>query len=90
MENSFIPYEKALSILGEHKGDFPIESKDLEDCIGTYLAEDLIADRDFPPFESYWGKTKNVPISVSQRICFNVDYGIIRCPSYSGSTSSPI
>ena len=51
MENTFIPYEKALSILEEHKGDFPIESRKLEDCIGTYLAEDLVADRDFPPFD---------------------------------------
>ncbi len=51
MENTFIPYEKALSILEEHKGNFPIESRDLEECIGAYLAEDLIADRDFPPFD---------------------------------------
>ena len=51
MENTFIPYEKALSILEEHKGDLPIESRKLEDCIGTYLAEDLVADRDFPPFD---------------------------------------
>lgn len=51
MENTFIPYEKALSILGEHIGDFPIESRNLEDSIGAYLAEDLIADRDFPPFD---------------------------------------
>lgn len=51
MENTFIPYEKALSILEEHKGDFPIESRNLENCIGAYLAEDLIADRDFPPFD---------------------------------------
>jgi molybdopterin molybdotransferase len=51
MENTFIPYEKALSILEEHKGEFPIESRNLEDCIGAYLAEDLLADRDFPPFD---------------------------------------
>lgn len=51
MENTFIPYEQALSILEEHKGDFPIESRNLEACIGAYLAEDLIADRDFPPFD---------------------------------------
>ena len=51
MENVFIPYEKALSILNEHKGDFPTESRNLENCIGAYLAEDLIADRDFPPFD---------------------------------------
>lgn len=51
MENVFIPYEKALSILEEHKGDFSTENRNLEDCIGAYLAEDLIADRDFPPFD---------------------------------------
>jgi molybdopterin molybdotransferase len=51
MENTFIPYEKALAILEEHKGNFLIESRNLEDCIGTYLAEDLTADRDFPPFD---------------------------------------
>jgi len=51
MNNIFIPYEQALSILEEHKGNFPTESRCLEDCIGGYLAEDLIADRDFPPFD---------------------------------------
>ena len=51
MENVFIPYEKALSILEEHKGVFITEKRNLEDCIGAYLAEDLIADRDFPPFD---------------------------------------
>lgn len=50
-ENIFIPYEKALSILTEHKGSFPIKTRNLEDCIGAYLAEDLVADRDFPPFD---------------------------------------
>ena len=28
-----------------------MECRNLEDCIGAYLAEDLIADRDFPPFD---------------------------------------
>ncbi len=51
MENTFITYEKALSILEEHKDNLPIESRKLEDCIGAYLAEDLVADRDFPPFD---------------------------------------
>lgn len=51
MNNTFIPYEKALSILEEHKGEFTIESRNIEDSIGAYLAEDLIADRDFPPFD---------------------------------------
>ncbi|WP_276388964.1 molybdopterin molybdotransferase MoeA [Eudoraea chungangensis] len=51
MKNTFIPYENALSILEQHKADLPIESRNIEDCIGAYLAEDLIADRDFPPFD---------------------------------------
>ena len=28
-----------------------MEIRNLENCIGAYLAEDLIADRDFPPFD---------------------------------------
>ena len=51
MENTFISYEKALSIIENHKSDFSTEFRDLEHCIGAYLAEDLIADRDFPPFD---------------------------------------
>ena len=51
MENVFIRYEKALSILEAHKSQFPIETRKLEDSIGAYLAEDLVADRDFPPFD---------------------------------------
>jgi len=50
-ENVFIPYEKALSILEEHKGNFPKVSSSLNECIGAFLAENLIADRDFPPFD---------------------------------------
>jgi len=51
MQNTFIPYEQALEILEKNKGDFPTETNDLEKCIGSYLAEDLVADRDFPPFD---------------------------------------
>ncbi|QCX00513.1 molybdopterin molybdotransferase MoeA [Aggregatimonas sangjinii] len=51
MENNFIPYEKALSILEEHKGNFSTETLTIEDSIGQYLAENLVADRDFPPFD---------------------------------------
>ena len=50
-ENTFIPYEQALTILETHTSEFPVISKDIKDCIGTYLAEDLCADRDFPPFD---------------------------------------
>jgi len=51
MENTFITYEKALAILEAHKADFPEVDKDITSCIGEYLAEDLKADRDFPPFD---------------------------------------
>lgn len=51
MENVFVRYEKALSILEAHKSHFPIEIRKLEDSKGAYLAEDLVADRDFPPFD---------------------------------------
>lgn len=51
MNNTFIPYEKALEILENHKGNFTIISKPIEECKGAYLAEDLSADRDFPPFD---------------------------------------
>jgi len=50
METTFIPYSKAQSIIKKYTGNFSIETKNLEEAIGSYLAEDLIADRDFPPF----------------------------------------
>ncbi len=51
MNNTFISYENALSIISDHKLDFPIVSKNLEECVGDFLAEPIIADRDFPPFD---------------------------------------
>ena len=51
MENVFIKYEKALSILDTHANHFPDEERPLHACIGAHLAEDLTADRDFPPFD---------------------------------------
>ncbi len=50
-ENTFITYDEALKIIADHKGDFTTETRSLKDSIGGYLAEDLIADRDFPPFD---------------------------------------
>ena len=47
----FITYEEALSILTSHAESFPVESRPLDSCMGAYLAEDIIADRDFPPFD---------------------------------------
>jgi len=37
--------------LDTHKDVFTIEERPIADCVGAYLAEDLIADRDFPPFD---------------------------------------
>jgi molybdopterin molybdotransferase len=51
MENVFIKYEKALSILADYSESFPDEVRPLDACVGAYLAEDLLADRDFPPFD---------------------------------------
>ncbi|MEO9891260.1 molybdopterin molybdotransferase MoeA [Aurantibacter sp.] len=50
MNNTFITYENALSILVENTSVLPIQLREIENCIGAYLAEDLIADRPFPPF----------------------------------------
>ncbi len=51
MDQSMITYESALAVIQEHKVALNIESKPLENCTGLYLAEDLVADRDFPPFD---------------------------------------
>ena len=51
MDNTFITYQKALSILASHASELPEETRQLEACVGAYLAEDLKADRDFPPFD---------------------------------------
>ena len=50
-ENTFITFDQALTILRQHKGVFSCISKPLEACTGAYLAEDLFADRAFPPFD---------------------------------------
>ncbi|MFZ9002719.1 MAG: molybdopterin molybdotransferase MoeA [Robiginitalea sp.] len=51
MENTFITYEEALGILKEYREEFKYEERRLAECTGQYLAEDLVADRDFPPFD---------------------------------------
>ena len=51
MDTTFVTFEQALAILEAHAVRFSVETRRLEDCIGQYLAEDLIADRDFPPFD---------------------------------------
>ena len=50
MSSTFITYQEALQILEAHKGSFPVAPVSILDCGGQFLAEDLIADRDFPPY----------------------------------------
>jgi len=50
MKNSFIKYHEALQILELNKTTFPTSLISINDCGGQFLAEDLIADRDFPPY----------------------------------------
>ncbi len=51
MDEPLITYEQALQILAEHSSSFTIETRPLKSCMGAYLAEDLFADRDFPPYD---------------------------------------
>ena len=51
MDNIFITYKEALAILAEHTSNFSSETRSLKKCNNAYLDEDLIADRDFPPFD---------------------------------------
>jgi len=50
MNNTFITYEEALRLLENNKTTFPNVALPLQDTGGKILAEDLIADRDFPPY----------------------------------------
>ncbi len=51
MDHIFITYQHALAILAQHKVTFGHRILPLHECTGAYLAEDLVADRDFPPFD---------------------------------------
>ncbi len=46
-----IPFETAFTIVLENTHDFGTVSLKLEDSPGRILAEDIFADRDFPPFD---------------------------------------
>lgn len=50
MDKIFIKYEEALQILTNHKAVLSNTSVAIDDAGGQFLAEDLIADRDFPPY----------------------------------------
>jgi molybdopterin molybdotransferase len=43
--------EEAEKIILEHCQDYGAESLPLDDCLGRVLAEDVVADRDLPPFD---------------------------------------
>jgi molybdopterin molybdotransferase len=45
-----ISVEDALNLILKQKRDFGTEKVDLLDCVGRVLAETVVADRDFPPF----------------------------------------
>ncbi|MDX1314118.1 MAG: molybdopterin molybdotransferase MoeA [Eudoraea sp.] len=51
MENTFIPYSNALDILEANLSEFPTEKLPIFECNGRVLAEDLKADRNFPPYD---------------------------------------
>lgn len=51
MDTIFIPYEKALALLAANTFAFETVSKPISECQGLILAEDLEADRDFPPYD---------------------------------------
>ncbi|MEM1319669.1 MAG: molybdopterin molybdotransferase MoeA [Bacteroidota bacterium] len=45
-----ISVQEALTIILEHRKDFAVEQVPLDQAIGRLLREDLLADRDFPPY----------------------------------------
>jgi len=47
----FIPYLEALSIVKSNPFTPVQTEKELKDCLGLILNEDLVADRPFPPFD---------------------------------------
>ena len=46
-----ITVEEARNIINNHPGDFGEETIHLHESIGRVLAEEIVADRDFPPFD---------------------------------------
>ena len=46
-----IPTTEALNIIQNHTRDFGIEPVSFRSCLGRILREDIIADRDMPPFD---------------------------------------
>ncbi|MEQ9021618.1 MAG: molybdopterin molybdotransferase MoeA, partial [Pseudomonadales bacterium] len=73
-----IPVKEALAIIEQHKGSFGSEVIPFDESVGRILDEDVMADRDFPPFNraamdgiaiswSDWGKRmRSFPVSGEQ------------------------
>jgi len=51
MENTFIKYQEALKILENNKAVYKHKKVSILEAGGEFLAEDFIADRDFPPYD---------------------------------------
>ena len=47
---SLIKVQEALDIILKNSENFGIEEIDFKDAVGRILREDIVADRDFPPF----------------------------------------
>ena len=48
---ALIPFEEALELVTAHGLKLGTESVSIQECVGRILAEDVIADIDFPPFD---------------------------------------
>lgn len=48
---NMIAFEEAFSIVMAHTLDVGVESLSIQDCVGRVLAQDVVADIDFPPFD---------------------------------------
>ena len=48
---ALIPVERAFALILEHTPQAPIVRVPLTEALGHYLAEDVLADRDLPPFD---------------------------------------
>ncbi|HEV8593514.1 MAG TPA: molybdopterin molybdotransferase MoeA, partial [Pyrinomonadaceae bacterium] len=50
MSDSMIPISKALKIVSEQVRNLGSEKVGIEACVGRFLAQDIVADTDLPPF----------------------------------------
>ncbi len=71
--DNMISFDKAYRIVLDHPGDFGIEQVDLSEAGNRFLAKNIIADRDYPPFDRatkdgialrYKDANKNTPLVI--------------------------